>query len=394
MSVFREEKIGDLVIRINAWNPVQEAADNYIRYVDLSSVDSTTKSITDCHQLLGSAAPSRARQLVAASDILVSTVRPNLNGVAMVPAELDGATASTGFCVLRPNLNRVYPKYLFQWIKSPAFIRDMVRKATGASYPAVSDKIVFESKIPLPTIEKQRRIATVLDAADMLGLKRRATIGMLDPIVQSMFVEIFGDPGVNPKRWPAVPLAEAVNEGTIVTYGIVQAGEECPGGVPYIRTGDIVDGKIVAEGLRHTTEEIASRFTRSRVTANDIVMSIRATVGTTAVVPEELDGANLTQGTAKISPGKQTELLYLLNYLRAPAIQSWIGRQVKGATFREITLSRLRELPVLLPPRDLQKSFVARATAVERLKSAQYAALRKLESLYATLQHDAFKGEL
>ena len=320
MSAFREEKIGDLITRVSVWNPVQEAANDYIRYVDLSSVDSTTKSIVNCHQLLGSVAPSRARQLVAASDILVSTVRPNLNGVAMVPAELDGVTVSTGFCVLRSNLNRVYPRYLFQWIKSPSFVRDMVRKATGASYPAVSDKIVFESKIPLPSIERQRQIATVLDAADMLSLKRRTAIGMLDPIVQSIFIELFGDPSINPKRWPAIPLAEVVNEGTIVTYGIVQAGEECPGGVPYIRTGDIIDGKIVVEGLRHTTAEIASRFTRSRVAANDIVMSIRATVGTTAVVPEQLDGANLTQGTARISPGKQTELLYLLNYLRTSAI--------------------------------------------------------------------------
>jgi type I restriction enzyme, S subunit len=122
MSALQEEKIGNLVSRVSTWNPSRDASNEIIRYVDLSSVDNETKSIIDCQKILGNDAPSRARQLAAANDILVSTVRPNLNGVARVPIELDGATVSTGFCVLRPDPNRVYPNYLFQWIKSTSFV--------------------------------------------------------------------------------------------------------------------------------------------------------------------------------------------------------------------------------------------------------------------------------
>src|SRR5439155_10326718 len=136
---------------------------------------------------------------------------------------------------------------------------------------------------------------------------------------------------------------------------------------PYIRTGDIVEGEIVLDGLRHTDPQIAARFSRSRVETGDIVMSIRATVGTTALVPEELHGANLTQGTARIAPGQSVEQCYLLSYLRTAGTQHWIGRQVKGATFREITLARLRELPVSVPPIEVQRDFTRRFTAVDRL---------------------------
>jgi type I restriction enzyme S subunit len=185
-----------------------------------------------------------------------------------------------------------------------------------------------------------------------------------------------------------------VREGTIVTYGIVQAGEEFDGGVPYIRTGDIVDGEIKSDQLRRTDPAIAAKFSRSRVEGNEIVMSIRATVGTTAFVPPELDGANLTQGTARISPGKQTDQHYLLAYLRSDAAQRWLQRQVKGATFREITLNRLREMPILVPPLDMQRAFATRAAEIDKLKAHHRAHLAKLDALFEALQYRAFQGDL
>jgi type I restriction enzyme S subunit len=264
----------------------------------------------------------------------------------------------------------------------------------SAGQRRVPENFLAKLEIPLPPLAEQRRIAEVLDRAEALRAKRRAALAQLDSLTQSLFLDLFGDPATNPKGWPIRQLDEVVKEGTIVTYGIVQAGEEFPGGVPYIRTGDIVDGEIVTAGLRHTDPAIAAKFRRSRVETGDIVMSIRATVGTTALVPPQLDGANLTQGTGKISPGESTDRLYLLNYLRASGTQHWISLQIKGATFREITLTRLRELPVAVPPIPLQREFARRVTAVEALKTAQRASLAELDALFATLQHRAFRGEL
>lgn len=394
MSMPSLVQLGTCLSRVSTWNPLRASANEVFRYIDLSSVNQDTKSISDAREVACGEAPSRARQLVTAGDVVVSTVRPNLNGVARVPSELEGATASTGFCVLRPEPKKIDGDYLFQWVKSSVFIGDMVSKATGASYPAVSDRIIFESSIPLPPLEEQRRIAAILDQAETLRTQRRAALAQLDSLTQSLFLDMFGDSAANPKGWPTCELQDVVKPGAIVTYGIVQAGDEFPGGVPYIRTGDLVNGSIRLTELRHTDPELAVKFSRSRVETNEIVMSIRATVGTTALVPVELDGANLTQGTARIAPGENMHFYYLLYFLRSDSTQHWIDRQVKGATFREITLGRLRELPVLVPPLAVQQTFATRIQAIEALKATHRAALAELDALFASLQQRAFSGEL
>ena len=197
-------KLGELVQPAQTWNPLRSKAESVFDYIDLSAVDQNQKLITEARQISCAEAPSRARQIVQNGDVLVSTVRPNLNGVARVTKPLDGATASTGFCVLRAKESELDGSYLFHWVKSPAFVADMVKKATGANYPAVSDRIIFESQIPLPPLPRQRRIAEVLDKADALRAKRRAALAQLDSLTQSLFLDLFGDPVANPREWPSV----------------------------------------------------------------------------------------------------------------------------------------------------------------------------------------------
>ncbi|MGE0112928.1 hypothetical protein [Aquabacterium sp.] len=170
-----------LVSQVSTWNPLKSEHDgDSFDYIDLSALDQELKAITGARTIPCAEAPSRARQLVRADDVLVSTVRPNLNGVAMVPQKLDGATASTGFCVIRANREVLDPSYVFHWVRSPRFVSNMVSLATGASYPAVSDRIVFDSEIPLPTLEEQCRVAAILDKADALHAKRREAMAQLD----------------------------------------------------------------------------------------------------------------------------------------------------------------------------------------------------------------------
>jgi type I restriction enzyme S subunit len=260
---------------------------------------------------------------------------------------------------------------------------------TGATIKHFTGQDLARYEIPLPPLDEQRRIAAILDKADELRRKRKRAIGLLDSLTQSIFLEMFGC-----RKDPIYELKDVVKKGTTVTYGIVQAGPEFSGGIPYIRTGDLVDGNIRIEGLKRTDPTIAARFSRSRVDAGDIVMSIRATVGTTAVVPPILKGANLTQGTARIAPGENVQLDYLLEYIRADSTQRWIAAQVKGATFLEITLGRLRELPVAVPPLDLQKEF---SKIVMKVRGAQACSVGQAvlaDSLFISLQSRAFSGQL
>lgn len=249
--------------------------------------------------------------------------------------------------------------------------------------------------IPIqPSLAEQERIVHLLDEADELRRLRAQADRSSKALIPALFEEMFGDPVANPNAWPVRRLEYVVAPGRIVTYGIVQAGPNIPDGIPYIRTGDLKDGVIKVEGLLRTSRTIARSYSRSEVVAGDIVMSIRATVGTTAVVPDKLTGANLTQGTARISPGSETVTDYLLWFLRMPGPQTWIQSQVKGSTFREITLGNLRCLPVVLPPLPLQNDFAAHVTDIRAMESRQTASRQRLDDLFQSMLHRAFNGEL
>ena len=170
-----------------------------IDYIDIASVDNQQKIITDTKQMTIENAPSRAKQLVFPGDILVSMVRPNLNAVALVPKISNNVlVASTGYCVLRC-LPSVDTKYVFYFCQSSAFVDELVRQATGASYPAVTANIVRDCFIPLPSLDAQRHIAAILDKVTDLIAKRQAQLDKLDELVKARFVEMFGEPGTDQK---------------------------------------------------------------------------------------------------------------------------------------------------------------------------------------------------
>lgn len=148
--------------RIESVDP-RRSPEQSFRYVDITSVDNARKRIIEPRSITGREAPSRARQRIKTGDVLVATTRPNLNAVALVPPELDGQIASTGFCVLRP-ADKLDADYLFAFVQSGNFVKSLSDLVKGALYPAVSDNQVFLQTIPFPPLLTQRRIAAQLKA--------------------------------------------------------------------------------------------------------------------------------------------------------------------------------------------------------------------------------------
>lgn len=167
--------------------------------------------------------------------------------------------------------------------------------------------------------------------------------------------------GVIPEDWDCRPLQNLIAPESSITYGIVQAGPHIEGGIPYIKTGDMSGDRLQTEGLARTSPTIASRYPRSKVSAGELVYSIRASVGSVHRVPFELDGANLTQGTARIAPNKNIDAEFLLRALRSRPCQNWVNFRTKGTTYKEITLATLRQVPVPLPPTKAEQQAIAAA---------------------------------
>jgi type I restriction enzyme S subunit len=130
-------------------------------YVDISSIDREAKKITEAKALTLSQAPSRAKQLLRTGDVLVSMTRPNLNAVALVPEQLDGAIGSTGFHVLRSRWLR--PEFLHRLVQSQRFVDEMSALVQGALYPAVRPKDIAAFTFAFETPAQQTRIVAKLE---------------------------------------------------------------------------------------------------------------------------------------------------------------------------------------------------------------------------------------
>ena len=387
----KEYPIGDYVGKCQTWNPKSSGVGSF-DYIDLSSVDKDTKSIASIERYECSDAPSRARQLLETDDVLVATVRPNLNGVALVNGAHHGMTASTGYCVLRPDKDQLDPRFLFHWVKTGAFVQRMIDVATGASYPAVSDAKVKASKIPLPPLAKQKRIAGNLDAADALRAKRREALAQIDTLLESSFLDMFGDPVTNPMGWEKPRLEDVCKK-------VIDCPHSTPrwtgSGVVCLRTSNLGKGEWNWADTRFVTEEdYTERTRRSEVLPNDIILSREGTVGVLALVDE---GMRLCMGQRLVQlrvNDSQLDPRFLLNLLQHNLAPERLSRLMAGSTSKHLNVKELRKLPVLLPRLDIQHRFSAIAESVEQQKTRQRAHLAELDTLFASLQSRAFRGDL
>lgn len=252
---------------------------------------------------------------------------------------------------------------------------------------------VRRCSVPIPPLVEQRRIADVLDRAEALRVKRRAALVQLDTLTQSIFLDMFGDPIANPKGFSVRRMIELVDPQRPISYGILMPGPDQTEGVKYVRVVDMRDGGIELSGIRKTTETISNAFRRSLLKPGDLLMSIRGHVGRFAVVPAELGGANITQDTARLAI-VGADPVFVRECLRTQGFQHWMVKHTKGVAVRGINLGDVKLMPIIMPDLETQREFARLAIATGKLRASHRASIVSLDSMFASLQHRAFRGEL
>ena len=294
--------LGDFLVPVRSVSPPAVFGDQNFRYLDIASVDRESRAITACQDLHTNDAPSRARQLVAANDVIVSTVRPNLNTVAWIDDHYVGAIASTGFCVLRADPQRLDTRFLFHWISSHKIVEKLVALATGASYPAVSDKIIKSLRIDLPPLIEQKRIAATLDKADSIRRKRQRAVALVDDYLRAVFIEMFVDPEINPKGWQCVRLEEIALQ---VTDGEHQTPQRSADGVFLLSARNVQDGRLDFTDVDHVPQGEFERIRRRcEPVRGDILISCSGSIGRVAQVEVDFP-LSLVRSVALVRPNQQ-----------------------------------------------------------------------------------------
>ena len=328
-----------------------------------------------------------ATNRVPSGTVLLVT-RTSVGKVAVAGMEL---CYSQDITALKPDLSKLDVAYLVQFLRfKESYLK---RQSRGATIKGVTKAVLESLEIPLPPIAQQKRIAAILDRAEELRSLRRQALGALDAIAQSIFLEMFGNPTDNPHQFPIKRLIEIVDPNRPISYGILMPGADQDSGVLYVRVVDMKDGGIELANIRRTTPEISNAYRRSLLKPYDVLLSIRGHVGRLAIVPSALNAANITQDTARLAI-KDAEPTFVCECLRTASFQRWMVKHTKGVAVRGINLGDVKQMPIILPPLNLQQEFARRVEAIEQLKTTHRESLAQLDALFASLQHRAFRGEL
>lgn len=377
------ESIGNCTLPIRQRDPSK--ASGTFTYVDITSINRETKRIEDAKFLACQDAPSRARKGIKTHDILVSTVRPNLNAVAQVPAELNDQIASTGFAVLRADPAKVNSKYLFYRLTTDAFINDMVSQAKGAGYPAVSDRIISEHKFPLPPLSEQQRIVEILDQADALRQQRREAYAISQRIIPALFQKMFGDVSTEAIAWPREALS---NLGRVVTGATPPSRLEAmfDGPIPFVTPADLKETWISHN--RSLTEE-GAQYSRIVRKGSTLVCCIGATIGKMGKASEN---STFNQQINAVEWYDESFDAFGLEVLRQ--LKNKIIAGASSTTLPIMNKSTFQALQIPCPPRELREAFKVKVDFAESSMIHQTTSNVVIETLFQTLLNRAFDGSL
>lgn len=300
-------------------------------------------------------------------------------------------------CRISSSSPRLSEEYLFHFL--PAALKSIEDVTSFVTVKHLSAKQIREIEVPLPPIEAQRRIATILDQAETLRAQRRAALTQLDSLTRSIFLDMFGDALTSANR---VAMGELVSE---FRYGTSE--KSGASGFPALRIPNVASGSLDLNELK-TVAVDAAEFDRLRLLSGDILF-VRTNgnpdyVGRCAVFEPALVASTAFA---------QTEFIYASYLIRARlkggnllplVLQHYLsegeGRRALRARCKtsagqyNINTEGLGAIPVPVFPLPLQQTFTTRIQAIEALKATHRAALAELDALFASLQQRAFSGEL
>lgn len=267
--------------------------------------------------------------------------------------------------------------------------REIFNSGKGSTFPSISRDQIASIEIPLPPLAEQKRIAGILDAADALRAKRRDALAQLDTLLQATFLDLFGDPVTDAN------VADAVMTD-VVTRFIDYRGKspiKVASGVPLI-TAKVVKNMTVLEPDEFIAATSYDSWMRRGIPRpGDVIITTEAPMGEVALVPKYK--AAFAQRLLVLQPNlSKVTSTYLMWALTMPFAVRQMDRRSTGSTVTGIRSKEFKKVRLPLPELSKQKHFGGIVFSIEQQKSNQQQHLAELDTLFASLQSRAFRGEL
>jgi type I restriction enzyme S subunit len=326
-------------------------------------------------------------------DILVSSANSwNLVGKGCWVPELKYPASAGGFIsILRGNQDIVDLRYLYHWFVSPqtqAKLRSYSNKTTNISNLDHSRTLATE--IPLPPLEEQRRIAAILDKADLLAsLQARASV-ISKEWVSSVYSESF----VDSQSYIEISIEEALESQMLLLHKDGNHGGSYPRaedfgdeGVPFISAKSIDDSGTILDSLvARLSEEKAQSLQIGWLEPGDVLLAHNASVGKTALYEGQYQRALIGTSLTAFRPNlNHLNSHYLLHYLSSPSFQSSLAADMSQTTRNQVPITAQRRLALRIPPLSKQEEFAARVMSADRFSEKRRQSFRCVDALRKSL---------
>ncbi len=345
-------------------------------------ITKTKEKITNLALLESSA------KLVPAGSILLAMYGATVGRIAMLGIN---AATNQAICAIRPDQSQAETRYVYHALR--AKVPNFIAMAVGGAQPNISQSMIRDTMIKLPSIEEQRLIANTLDKANAISKKRQESINLIDELLRSIFLDMFGDPVTNPKGWSREQLCNLTSK---IGSGATPRGGDSvykSSGISFIRSLNVHDRLFLRKDLAYLDVQQAVKLSNVSVMAGDLLLNITgASVARACLVPDHILPARVNQHVCIIRPIGQLIPEFLEAQIVCESVKKLllgIGESM-GATRQAITKAQLESFYVIVPPISEQKRFSDIVAKIKEQKLRMQIFQTESELLFQSLQQQAF----
>ena len=315
-------------------------------------------------------------------DILISVRAP----IGAMNMAVERCCIGRGLAALTPIRNKCSKLFLYYALQSK--VDSLIAQGTGSTFKAISKKVLEATCIPAYSTIEQVQIAEIIGRVDNTIAARRNQLVLLDQLVKSRFIELFGDPLSNDKGWKKVVIAE-------VCHAIFGGGtpskshpEYFAGSIPWVSPKDM-KSSVINDSIDHITEEAIAHSTTNLVPANSVLMVIRSGILKHSL-PVAINSLPVTinQDMKAFVPNETVKTAFLMHFFKA--IENDVLAGVRGVTADNIDFKAFQKRTIIVPPLALQEQFAAFVEQTDKSKLAVQKGLQELEILKKSLMQQYF----